>query len=80
VSEWKYARGWSAAVSVIENDSDATKTPSSVAVRCACRRCGARRAAIANSATASGNPTKNCTWIDRDQKCCTTLVVLLRAV
>jgi hypothetical protein len=80
VSEWKYASGCSVAVSATENDSDAAKTPRSVAARCPCRRWGALRTTSATSVTASGHTRKNCTWIDSDQKCCTTLVVLVRAV
>jgi hypothetical protein len=66
-------------VRVIEYVSDAAKTASNATVSWVCRRCTAPRATIAITATSNGQTTKNCTWMDSDQKCCTTLVVLLRA-
>jgi hypothetical protein len=67
------------AVSTTEKLRDAVSTPSSVSVSCVCRRVVAPRAISATTATSSGHTTKNWTWMDNDQKCCTTLVALFLA-
>jgi hypothetical protein len=72
-------------VSAIEYVREATKTASEVTVRRVCsvavtpRDAVAYRQLSATSAMTIGQNRKTWPWMDSDQKCCTTLVVLLRA-
>ncbi len=66
-------------MSSLEYSSETANTPATTIVRCDRNRLIEPRVPSATAAISSGHSRKNWPWIDSDQKCCTTLTMLLRA-